>query len=334
MKTSILVRRAVASTTSSFARSVGAVLRAAAPASLAMVVSAGALAACGGREEPGFRPTGASQEASNAATPRPEEPPAQAAAQAAPPPVPGALPAPEDVAAAPATAARTASGLASRVVQPGRGTDHPGPRDRVTVHYTGWTTDGAMFDSSVSRGEPATFPLDGVIPGWTEGVQLMVQGEKRRFWIPGNLAYEGRRGPQGTLVFDVELLSFERAPEPPSVPEDVAAAPAGATRTASGLASRVLRPGTATRHPSPTSTVQVHYSGWTTDGEMFDSSVTRGQPATFPLDRVIPGWTEGVQLMVEGEKRRFWIPGSLAYEGRPGPQGTLVFDVELLHIVD
>ena len=79
----------------------------------------------------------------------------------------------------------------------------------------------------------------------------------------------------------------------------------------------------------------MHYSGWTTDGQMFDSSVVRNEPATFPLDRVIAGWTEGVQLMVVGETRRFWIPGALAYDNspRPGaPKGMLVFDVELLKI--
>ncbi|HVV51590.1 MAG TPA: FKBP-type peptidyl-prolyl cis-trans isomerase, partial [Polyangia bacterium] len=78
--------------------------------------------------------------------------------------------------------------------------------------YSGWTTDGKMFDSSVTRGEPATFPLKGVIPGWTEGLQLMTVGEKIRFWIPGNLAYDNspRPGaPHGTLVFDVELLAIK-----------------------------------------------------------------------------------------------------------------------------
>ncbi|HTM24299.1 MAG TPA: FKBP-type peptidyl-prolyl cis-trans isomerase [Vicinamibacterales bacterium] len=116
-------------------------------------------------------------------------------------------------------------------------------------------------------------------------------------------------------------------------PPDVAAAPPDAVRTASNLASKVLKPGTGTRHPRPNSTVTVHYTGWTTDGKMFDSSVTKGEPATFALDQVIPGWTEGVQMMVEGEKRRFWIPARLAYEGSPGrPQGTLVFDIELIRI--
>ena len=97
----------------------------------------------------------------------------------------------------------------------------------------------------------------------------------------------------------------------------------------------MLKAGAGSANPAATSRVKVHYTGWTTDGEMFDSSVTRGQPAMFPLNRVIPGWTEGVQLMVVGEKRRFWIPEKLAYKGRPGaPQGMLVFDVELLEIMD
>src|SRR5829696_5617318 len=117
-------------------------------------------------------------------------------------------------------------------------------------------------------------------------------------------------------------------------PADVAVAPADATRSASNLASKVITPGTGTRHPRPNSRVTVHYTGWTTDGKTFDSSVSRGEPTTFGLDEVIPGWTEGVQMMVEGEKRRFWIPGRLAYEGAPGrPQGTLVFDIELIRII-
>ncbi|MCB9597747.1 MAG: FKBP-type peptidyl-prolyl cis-trans isomerase [Sandaracinaceae bacterium] len=94
------------------------------------------------------------------------------------------------------------------MLAPGTGAVHPGPADRVTVHYTGWTTDGEMFDSSIPRGAPATFPLNRVIAGWTEGLQLMVEGERRRLWIPPALAYEGRSGPQGVLVFDVELIAI------------------------------------------------------------------------------------------------------------------------------
>ena len=243
---------------------------------------------------------------------------------------PKMIPAPADVAAPPANATKTASGLASRVLKPGTGGGHPSKTDMVTVHYSGWTTDGKMFDSSVARGEPATFPLDRVIAGWTEGVQLMVPGETRRFWIPENLAYQGRRDPRGMLVFDVELLSF--SPSPTQAPADVKAAPADAKKTASGLAYKVIKPGTGKDHPRASSQVTVHYSGWTTDGKLFDSSVLRGQPATFPLNGVIAGWTEGVQLMVVGEKTRFWIPEKLAYEGKSAPYGLLVFDVELLGI--
>jgi FKBP-type peptidyl-prolyl cis-trans isomerase len=116
-------------------------------------------------------------------------------------------------------------------------------------------------------------------------------------------------------------------------PADVATPPADATTTSSGLASKVLKPGTGTRHPGPTSRVRVHYSGWTTDGKMFDSSVARNEPISFGLNQVIRGWTEGVQAMVEGETRRLWIPEKLAYAGSPGaPKGMLVFDVELIKI--
>lgn len=126
-------------------------------------------------------------------------------AQGGPPPIP----APKDVAAPPADAVKTASGLASKVLTPGKSTDHPTAESTVTVHYTGWTTDGKMFDSSRS-GAPATFALNRVIKGWTEGVQLMVVGEQRRFWIPVELAYNNRAGrPQGMLVFDVELLQIQ-----------------------------------------------------------------------------------------------------------------------------
>ena len=120
------------------------------------------------------------------------------------------IPPPDDVKAVPADAKKTASGLAYKIITPGKAKQRPTSTSEVTVHYTGWTTDGKMFDSSVARGEPATFPLNGVIKGWTEGVQLMAEGEKARFWIPEPLAYGGRRAPFGMLVFDIELLEVVR----------------------------------------------------------------------------------------------------------------------------
>ena len=293
------------------------------------------LAACNKKEaEVSAAAEPAAPPAATASTPKaeiPAEPPPAAPA----PTAPAGIPAPEDVAAPPADAKTTASGLATKVLTPGKSKEHPTDNDRVSVHYTGWTTNGQMFDSSVQRGAPTDFGVTQVIPGWTEALKLMTVGEKRRLWIPAKLAY-GEKGPPGApvgaLTFDVELLAIMAAPK---APEDVKAAPATAKKTTSGLKYRVLKPGTGKVKPKATDTVTVHYTGWTTDGKMFDSSVQRGEPASFSLASVIKGWTEGVQLMVPGEKTRFWIPAELAYGAnpRPGaPSGMLVFDIELLQI--
>ena len=108
---------------------------------------------------------------------------------------------------------QTTSGLQYMVLKEGTGAK-PGPTDEVTVHYTGKLLDGTVFDSSVDRGEPATFPLDKVIPGWTEGLQLMSEGSKYRLFIPSELAY-GSKGtqnilPNSTLIFDVELIKVNK----------------------------------------------------------------------------------------------------------------------------
>ena len=122
----------------------------------------------------------------------------------------GDIPAPPDVAAPPADSLKTPSGLSMKWLQRGSSQRHPRATDRVTVHYTGWTTDGKMFDSSITKAQAATFNLNGVIDGWTEGVQRMVEGDKVRMWIPENLAYHGQEGsPKGLLVFDIELIKIE-----------------------------------------------------------------------------------------------------------------------------
>jgi FKBP-type peptidyl-prolyl cis-trans isomerase len=134
-----------------------------------------------------------------------------------------------------------------------------------------------------------------------------------------------------------EETPANNAEQVPVVPDNVAGPPDDADSSGSGLAWVVLREGDGARNPRPEDRVRVHYSGWQTDGEMFDSSVVRGEPAEFPLGRLIEGWVEGLQLMTEGEKRRFWIPGELAYDERPdrpgAPKGMLVFDVELIEIL-
>jgi FKBP-type peptidyl-prolyl cis-trans isomerase len=208
----------------------------------------------------------------------------------------------------------------------GTGTAKPEDDDLVKVRYTVWKADGSLVQH-VPAPRSATIAVPKMIPGWRMAVQQMVTGERRRAWVPPGL--NGGKLDQG-LVFDTELLEVI---DYPHAPADVAAAPADATTTASGLAFKVLKPGTGTERPKARSTVSVHYSGWTTDGQLFDSSVLRGEPAEFSLDGVIKGWTEGLQLMVPGEKRRFWIPSKLAYgSDKTKPQGMLVFDVELLEI--
>ncbi|MBA3391748.1 MAG: FKBP-type peptidyl-prolyl cis-trans isomerase [Deltaproteobacteria bacterium] len=271
-----------------------------------------------------------------------------AKAVATPPPVPG------DVGKPPGETKKTAGGVAYKILKTGKGGPKPAKTDVVRVHYTGWTTDGRMFDSSVVKGEPAEFALDKVIPGWTEGIPVMSIGDRVRFWIPEELAYKGQPGrPQGMLVFDVELLEIKPpAPadahgaddghghgKPPAAkadipaPSDVAKPPANAKKSPKGVAYKVLQAGKGGPKPKPTDTVKVHYTGWTTDGKMFDSSVTRGEPIEFPLTGVIPGWTDAIPVMSVGDKTRFWIPEELAYKGQQGaPQGMLVFDVELIEI--
>ena len=141
-----------------------------------------------------------------------------------------------------------------------------------------------------------------------------------------------RRAPLARIVI---LLAFIFATSCRSIPPppDVAAPPPDSLKTTSGLSIKILEKGTGTRHPGPTDRVTVHYTGWTTDGKMFDSSVVRGEPSTFTLNQVIDGWTEGLQRMVEGDKARLWIPEDLAYRGEPDrPAGMLVFDIELIRI--
>lgn len=123
---------------------------------------------------------------------------------------PATVAAPDNVSAPPADAQRTPAGVWHKVLVPGKGTEHPVDDDQVVVHYTGWTVDGKMFDSSVVRGQPIRLGLNQVIAGWRDGVRLMVVGETRRLWIPESMAYQGRAGaPKGMLVFDVELIDIE-----------------------------------------------------------------------------------------------------------------------------
>jgi peptidylprolyl isomerase len=232
-----------------------------------------------------------------------------------------------DIPVAPAEAVPLPDGLITQRLVAGTGTEKPVAGDLLVVRYTLWRPNGTVEKIEAPR--KAKITLAQMLPGWREAAMMMVVGEKRRAWVPHTLG--AGKIPEGqSYVIDTELVEFYHAPETPA---DLTAPPADATRTESGLAYKVLRAGTGTDHPKRHSTVTVHYTGWTGDGHIFDSTVLRGEPAEFSLDGVIKGWTEGLQLMTAGEKTRFWIPAKLAYGNERGkPQGMLVFDIELVGI--
>lgn len=235
---------------------------------------------------------------------------------------------PADLTAPPADATRTDDGLATKMLVEGTGTATVSESDIPRMRFTVWKSDGTLVQH-VPAPRSLMMAQAQMLPGWAAALRQMKAGETRRAWIPPALA-AGKLKEGELFVIDTELVEIVAAPV---TPEDVAAPPADAIVTPSGLAYKVLRPGTGTVHPSRRNRVVVHYSGWTTDGKMFDSSIARGETAVFGLTDVIRGWTEGLQLMVEGEKARFWIPEKLAYAGERGkPQGMLVFDVDLIAI--
>jgi peptidylprolyl isomerase len=240
------------------------------------------------------------------------------------------LAAPPELAIPPADAPRTGSGLAFRIIQAGQPAPPAGPKAFVRAHFMGWDREGQTFANSRAQDEAPYLSLEKLMPGMRESLLAMGLGEQRRVWIPEALAFAGAKGrPTGGVVMDLELLDM--LPHPEQAPPDVAAPAGDAQVLRSGLACKVLRAGTGTHRPTRASWVSVHYSGWTTDGKLFDSSIPKGTSVLLQLSNTIPGWIEGLQHMTVGEKRRFWIPEKLAYRGaRDRPAGMLVFDVELV----
>lgn len=246
------------------------------------------------------------------------------------------VPGPSD-ADAPKDFTETKSGLKYKILRKGKG-PKPGATTTVEVHYKGWLDDGEVFDSSYERRKSTKFPLNRVVKGWGEGLQLVGQGGMIELEIPYQLGY-GESGkppvipPKATLHFIVELLEVQMPSEPGAVDKD---APEAFTTTKSGLKYRVRRKSDGAK-PVATNTVKVHYKGWLDGGKVFDSSYERGEPIMFPLNQVIPGWTEGMQLVGKGGMIELEIPYDLAYgeEGRPPvipPKATLHFIVELLNV--
>jgi peptidylprolyl isomerase len=201
--------------------------------------------------------------------------------------------------------------------------DAPRLVDRVVVRYAMRDDKGHVVARS-SADESETLVMKSLPAGWAEGMTLLVPGDRATFWLSAELADRER-----PVTIEVELVDILRRPSEAALP--IAVPPADAKRTDSGIAYVVIQAGTGTDRPTPKDRVTAHYAGWTTDGKPFDSSYERGEPIEFQTMNVIPGWAEAVQLMVVGEKTRFWIPEALAYQGKPGrPKGMLVFDIELI----
>lgn len=217
------------------------------------------------------------------------------------------------------------------VLQAGDG--EPVESEYLRYEMAMYTADGELVMSSENDGV-YTFPvqrLRAMVPALAEAMLATPAGETRRFWIDAAAMRPGYPDmPEQEHVIDVTMLGgLDALP----APDNVAAAPVDARQTDSGIAYVALTEQEGGEHPAVSDTVTVHYTGWTTDGTMFDSSVLRGEPASFPLARLIQGWQQAIPLMTPGDKYRFWIPGELAYDNspRPGaPKGMLVFDIELL----
>ncbi|MSR73994.1 MAG: FKBP-type peptidyl-prolyl cis-trans isomerase [Planctomycetes bacterium] len=168
-----------------------------------------------------------------------------------------------------------------------------------------------------------------------EAFGLLKEGSHAVFEVTPALGFGDRPMPglkaDESTIWDIKILNVTR---PLALPEFYMPRADVMKSTASGLQYEVIKEGTGAV-PLKSANVTVHYAGWFTDGRIFDSSYSRGEPTSFPVTGVIPGWTEGLQLMKEGSVYRFVIPGKLAYgaQGMPGripPDATLIFHVELV----
>lgn len=246
-----------------------------------------------------------------------------------------APPVPPDVAQPPATAKQTKSGIKWVEVRPGTGKDKPTNADEVTFNFTAWNAEGRMLETTEMKKRPITSPPFRQAPPLEEILTTMAGGQRVRFWVDAGRMRRPQPGPaQGLLCYEVDLVTIQKSKNPPPpTPGDVAKPPGDAKKTEKGVFYKVLKAGKGGAKPTANDAVRVQYTGWTTDGRMFDSSVIRGEPAEFSLRGVIAGWTDGIPLMSVGDRFRFWIPDHLAYKGQPDrPQGMLVFDVELVEI--
>jgi FKBP-type peptidyl-prolyl cis-trans isomerase len=253
-------------------------------------------------------------------------------------------PPPADVSAPPADAEREPNGVVRKILARGKGTVRATAQSYADLRYAGWERNGKQFEGTDADGTPRRYDIKELAPGLTAELTQMVEGDKRRLWLPGALAYANRpnfaNAPRGDMTFEIELVHVIQLPP---VPENVAAAPKEAKTTKSGLAYLVLKKGTGKHHPTDDTRANVIYTAWKPNGDMFQTSLIGGDVSAVRVKRLPPGWREAMVHMVEGDKWRLWLPGKLAFgELQPGqealpfgpPPGPVVFDVELIKILE
>lgn len=233
----------------------------------------------------------------------------------------------------------TDSGLQYRVIEEGDGI-LPTAESVAVFDFIGRFVDGEVFNDTFDSEDLVIAPLNGLPPGLAEGLQLSPIGSRYEFVLPPELGY-GNNPPAGiprgaVLIFELELLHSSNY-DPQFLEEN--AQRDDVTVTESGLQYRVIEEGSGAS-PEADSNVSVEYTGSFIYGDTFDTSRDREEPASFPIDGVISGFAEGLQLMQEGDRYEFFIPANLAYGSNPPqnspiyPDAALIFDVELISVND
>lgn len=224
----------------------------------------------------------------------------------------------------------------------------PGRTDQVTVMYDGrLASNGTQFDSSYLRGEPATFVLNQVIAGWTEGLQEMRAGDEFMFWIPSPLGY-GENGAGSDIPADADLMfRVELQKVTPAATSDAAAwakitpwptDSGDVMRTATGLEYLVIQKGDAAEEPAgPQDYAVVHFRGQLEDGSEVASTFESQQPQIFPIEQLVAGWAETLQMMRPGDRWMVRMPAALMYgeegDGRIPPSASVVFEILVNEVI-
>ena len=233
----------------------------------------------------------------------------------------------------------TSTGLKYKIIEEGKG-ESPKPGDMVAVHYMGLLQDNSIFDNSFERDEPLTFNygVGQVIQGWDEGIGFLKPGGKAFFVVPPKLGYGKSEvlniPPNSTLYFFVELVAVQKNEKLQAFDTKGK----DTLRTPSGIKYIVIEEGEG-GSPTPDNWAYFHFTGYLPSGQIFDASVLRGEPVRINPGEIefIPAWDEIVQLMKQGAKFHVIVPPSMGYgekglTGIVGPNTTLRFDMELLHI--